>query len=220
MPHLSDPPPPPLAPPGSSRTPRSPVPRTPPRAPRAKHGFTLIEILIAVAIVGILLSVGFTSLPRERFAARETARIVAADLTRGRSEAIRLNTRVAVSFAPGQACGRWCVFTDYDRTGLPDGSLYGGTENDPNYIAAADFSGAEIAHPLLQSRTVESSPAVAIAGADFGGGTTVWFNVRGLPTTAAGGLLPGTGTVTISASGAPLFDVHVDPSGRVRVVGR
>lgn len=174
---------------------------------RARAGFTTLELLVVMAIVGILAGLGWVNLPRDRFAAREAARVLAADMNRARSEAIRLNTHVALQFG-GPGCGDYCLYTDPGRSGSPDGNLDG------------DAAGTtEIASPMLLRRTVAGEfPRVALSATGFGASGTVWFDVRGLPRTDAGAYLGDTATATIRPRGTDAgFRVTLEPQGRIQV---
>lgn len=172
----------------------------------SRAGFTLLELLVAIAIVGILSSIGYLSLPRDRFAAREAARVLAADLNRARSEAIRLNTNVALQFG-GAGCGDYCLYADFGRSGAADGDLDGdGT--------------VDLARPVLLRREVAAEfPRVVLTAEGFGATETIWFDVRGLPRGSTGAYLGATAAATLRpTSGEAGFRVTLEPQGRVQVV--
>ena len=177
------------------------------RPTRARAGFTLLELLVVLAMISVLAGLGFTSLPRDRFAAREAARVLAADLNRARSEAVRLNTNVALQFG-GSDCGDYCLYTDFARSGAPDGNVDG------------DVGGTiELANPVLLRRTAANDfPRATLTASGFGSSARIWFDVRGLPRISTGAYLGSTASVTIRpAGGDPGFLVTLEPQGRIQV---
>ena len=164
----------------------------------------MLEVLVAMAMVGILASIGYISLPRDRFAAREAARVLAADMNRARSEAVRLNTNVALQFGGGAGCGDYCLFIDADRDATPD----------------TDLSGFELSSAMLQRRTLAGDfPRAAMSTSGFGSNGTVWFDVRGLPRASTGAFLAATAEVAVRPKDTPTgFVVTLEPQGRVQMV--
>lgn len=63
---------------------------------RSELGITIIELLIAVAILGILVGVGIISLPSDRFAVNQAAEGLSSDIKLARFQAISRNTYVLV----------------------------------------------------------------------------------------------------------------------------
>ena len=57
-------------------------------------GISILELLVVMAIVGILAGLGFVNLPRDRFAVNQAAEGLARDVQLARFEAIRRNTFV------------------------------------------------------------------------------------------------------------------------------
>lgn len=172
-------------------------------------GFTILEMLVTMAIVSILAGLGYVSLPRDRFAAREAARVLAADMNRARSEAIRLNTNVALDFG-GAACagGDYCLYADPDRLGDADADLDGDGAADPGVQPA-----------LLRRAVATDFPRVSLAASGFGSENRIWFDVRGLPRTQAGSYAATTASVTLRPIGSDAgFLVTLEPQGRVQVV--
>lgn len=176
------------------------------RGPRGRAGFTMLEVLVTMAMVGILASIGYISLPRDRFAAREAARVLAADLNRARSEAVRLNTNVALQFGGGADCGVYCLYADPARSGAPDGDL--------------DGDGTTDVAPTLQRRGVTADfPRVQMSASGFGDTSRIWFDVRGLPRVSTGAFMANTARVAVRPTGADAgFVVTLEPQGRVQVV--
>lgn len=185
------------------RTPQSETPSA------RRAGFSILEMLVTMAIVSILAGLGFVSLPRDRFAAREAARVLAADMNRARSEAIRLNTNVALDFG-GVACvgGDYCLYTDPDRAGLePDGDLDADGSPDPGFQPA-----------LLRRDVAAEFPRATLTASGMGTDNAVWFDVRGLPRTKTGGYASDVATIVVRPRGADAgFVVTLEPQGRVQV---
>jgi prepilin-type N-terminal cleavage/methylation domain-containing protein len=67
---------------------------------KARAGFTLIEILIVIAIIGVLLAVGIPNIIRENrvTAVRQVATQLQADLEELRSKSIRFNRNATFTF--------------------------------------------------------------------------------------------------------------------------
>ena len=55
-------------------------------------GFTLIELIIVLAIIGILAAIGFSSLRRDHFQVKQAARSFVTSVQKARFEAISQNT--------------------------------------------------------------------------------------------------------------------------------
>jgi prepilin-type N-terminal cleavage/methylation domain-containing protein len=170
-------------------------------------GFTLIELLIGIAIIGVVASVGIIYMPRGSMAAREAARVLAADLNRARTEGIKHNTNVAFDF-DNAACTGYCIYTDFSRSASPDGNLDG------------DPAGTiELAQPKLLDRSLASEfPRMEVVSFDFGSSPRVWFDVRGLPRASTGAYFGSTGRIVLRPSdGGSGYVVTLEPQGRVQV---
>jgi type IV fimbrial biogenesis protein FimT len=96
---------------------------------RASKGFTLVELMVTIAVLAILLTLGVPSftavINNNRLAAG--ANEFAAALQHARMEAMRRNTRVIVcrsddqvSCSAGSEWRAWVVFVDRDRDGVAD----------------------------------------------------------------------------------------------------
>lgn len=90
---------------------------------RKTHGFTLIELMIAIGLTGLLLSMAVPALDMFVANARQTGAVndFIASLHTARSAAVTTNSRVTVcASASGDACGAvawdrgWIVFVDSD----------------------------------------------------------------------------------------------------------
>jgi prepilin-type N-terminal cleavage/methylation domain-containing protein len=94
------------------------IPLTHSQPRQQRLGFTLIEVLIVVAIVATLATVTFFNVRRDRPQVRTAASIIAADLNRARTESVRLNTLVAFKMNP--TGNSYQVFEDSNRDSTSD----------------------------------------------------------------------------------------------------
>ncbi len=80
---------------------------------REHHGFSLLELLVLLAVLGVVLSLSAGVLNPDRQAVGQAAQGLAAQVTRARLEAIRQNVPVGLAvFTEG--AGRYAVFRDLD----------------------------------------------------------------------------------------------------------
>ena len=84
----------------------------------SQRGIGLIELLVALTIIGILLSMGFTSLRRDRFAVNQAAEGLARDFQLARFEAIKSNEFLGIEVEA--ATDRYRFLVDQDRDGALD----------------------------------------------------------------------------------------------------
>ncbi len=87
------------------------------QAPRRRStGFTLIELIIVVAVVGILTAVGAVALGAGRFAVNQGAQVVSGAVTKARFEAIRQNRTAQIVFDT-TGNGSYSIAVDEDDDG-------------------------------------------------------------------------------------------------------
>ena len=61
-----------------------------------RKGLTVLELIVVIAVLGILFGIGFAVLPRERIAMNQAAERFERDLQRARFNAISYNTTVRI----------------------------------------------------------------------------------------------------------------------------
>ena len=130
----------------------------------SQSGFTLAEAMIAIAVIGILSAIAIPAimnwLPNMRL--QSTARNLLADMQNAKSQAIKTNTNVTLTFTPPAAC--------------PGGS-YTFTDGNGNIVAAVTM--AQIDNNLCLTNPPAPAPAPAAIAFTAGEG----FSSRGLPIT-------------------------------------
>lgn len=179
-------------------------------------GFTLIELMITLFIVGILLSVGVPSLKtfmQSNQLVASTNELISA-LHVARSEAIKLNTRVSIcDSSDGATCGGtgdwsngWIVFID----------------NDGNLAGTGAVCTAANTDCLLRVHDAFTDNQLTVAGVDANGAaiSSFTFSSRGLPRAVNGASQSGTFSIcSLDSAGATIGEraVILSLSGRVRV---
>ncbi|WP_279165306.1 GspH/FimT family protein [Thermus scotoductus] len=86
---------------------------------RSAFGLSLLELVVVLAVLGILLALGTGYLNSDRTAVNQAAQSLAAQVTRARLEAIRRNEFVGLALRTNGA-GGYAVFLDTDRDGVQD----------------------------------------------------------------------------------------------------
>lgn len=155
-----------------------------------QQGLSLIELIIVVAILGILSTIGFLNLRRDTPQVREAARILAADLMRARTEAIRLNTTIAVKI--DASANSYSMFLDSDRNGTSDDS-----KTIMQRVVTGDFPLADVTTTLTNG--------------------LIWFDVRGLPRDSAGNFSDATVNVQSKQDSSYQLVVALSSQGRIEV---
>lgn len=118
---------------------------------RKQHGFTLIELMIAVALFGLLLSMAVPALDQFTTNARQTSAIndFVGSMHMARSTAVTTNARVTVCASSNQrTCEAvpwdegWIVFSDRNNNQLVDGNdaiVSASQGNDSLAISSGEF---------------------------------------------------------------------------------
>ena len=71
------------------------------RHPSRRHAFTLIEIMVVVAIIGLIAAMGLPTLMKEKTGMRKAVRDLTEVCAEARARAIFANSTVSVEFHPG-----------------------------------------------------------------------------------------------------------------------
>ncbi len=183
-----------------------------------KHsGFTLIELMITLAIVGILLAVGVPSLKTFMQGNQlvATSNELLSALHVARSEAIKLNKRVTIcESSNGTSCSAtedwkngWIVFADANGNGSGTGAVCTNTTTDC----------------LLRVHEALADNQLSVSGDFTGGGgaiTALTFTSRGLPKDTNGNSQSGIFSVCSFDDADNVISsraIVLSLSGRVRV---
>ena len=158
-----------------------------------QHGFTLLELIVAIAMIGILLGVAAGTIRWDRFALQQAAQAIQSEVRDTRIEAIRRNQTVGIEFQSNNQ--QYVVYIDTDGTrnlSNPD------TIITRNGMGADPFRGVRIG-----SITSNGYPASAI---------NVVFDARGIPRSGS------AGSVRLSnPAGNASVDLVISLQGRVAV---
>ena len=154
----------------------------------SRRGLTLLELLVALSVLGVLLALGVPRLNPDRQAVSQAARGLAQQVTRARLEAIRQNEFVGLhAFTDG--AGGYAVFVDRD----------GDRGYDPGEeVHLVRFGQGEWARVRLD------------LGQSTLGNLPLLFDPRGLPAK------PITATLALTSGGATR-KVVISQQGRARV---
>ena len=174
---------------------------------RRAAGFSLIELLIVIAILGVLLAIGYANLPRDRLAVNQAAEGLARDVQLARFEAVRRNWFVGIHFETGEGGSRYLIYCDHPGSGNGDCRSH---DFDPD--------------PSLSTRSYEEGDAILKEVRLGAGGNTlafieevdgaddILFDPRGVAVTAA------NHTVSIASSRSDyLKDVVITPQGKASI---
>ncbi|MBI5753101.1 MAG: GspH/FimT family pseudopilin [Hydrogenophilales bacterium] len=171
------------------------------------RGFTLIELVMSIAIVGILLTVGipsFRELITNNRIVSQTNDFVS-DLAHARAEAVRRNTRVTICRSnTGTSCvpasswaDGWIVFTDPGGFGT-----YTSTSADEKLLRV---------HSAMPT-----GMTLAVAGFQ-NSGDYLQFLPSGLVSGVTGGSPTTAGTFTLCVSGYKGRTINFNAIGRVNI---
>ena len=210
--------------------------RNPPRATRTalsseysmtpltnKKGFTLVEVMVVVAILGIIAAIGTTgllrSLPTMRL--KSAARDIFSAAMQAKAEAVRRGENVTILF--DTANNTWLMFLDRQPPTPPPAIPGPSPATDDNEALDAGETVLLAATPLPDR--VSYDPNLVVNGTPHADGVSfannaLVFSPRGIPAGAGGGLGGGTvGLRAVDSSGATLRQrtVVVSTAGRVKM---
>ncbi|WP_243089664.1 GspH/FimT family pseudopilin [Thermus neutrinimicus] len=154
---------------------------------RWRHGFSLIELVILLAVLGVVLALSAGILNPDRQAVNQAAQSLAAQVTRARLEAIRQNAFAGlVFFTTGN--GGYLVFVDRN----------GNRTYDTN--------------EAIQTITFGQGDWGRVKLAQVSGGTSLVFDTRGIPT----GFIQ-IETILSNRQGTYSKTVQISPQGRAAI---
>lgn len=159
---------------------------------RRTWGFTLIEILVVIAVVGILLTITMNFLSADRVSVNQTAKLFAAQVGRVRLEAIKNNTYAGLSV----------------NTVSPGGYILWIDKNgDASYTAGTDLA--------LETYAFGSGDLVRVrvSSASSTSNFPITFDARGIPNKAINGTL-----ILCNRGNSFANTVNVSAQGRAQIV--
>ena len=83
-----------------------------------ESGFTLLELIVVLAMLGIFFALGAAALPRDKFAVSQAAKGLARDFQAARFEAISRNWFVGLHLDP--ATNTYLIYCDNPRNAVTD----------------------------------------------------------------------------------------------------
>lgn len=169
-------------------------------AMKSIQGLTLIEMIVVLAVLGVLLAISSRFIQSDRIAVTQAAQIIGAQVNRARLEAIKQNTVAGlyVASASGASAGEVKVFADTNTNNAYDAGTDKVVSNVP--IGQGD---------LAKVRVELWDCSAGAAGTTPG---TLLFNQRGI-------MQPPARSIQVRNSDSSAFRyVVVSSQGRVRVL--
>lgn len=105
-------------------------------------GFTLIEVLIVLAVIGVLAGIGYSALPRDQFAVRQAAEGLMRDVQLARFHAISRNTYVLLDV--DAATDTYRLVNRSDGTAIKIVQLGGDSRSPTAEIASVDIDANDL----------------------------------------------------------------------------
>jgi len=136
------------------------------------RGFTLVEVLLVVAILGILAGAAVSTLNSDESEVDAAARQLAADLLQAQQLAIAHRLPVGLSM-PGGLAATTFVLTDGTALASAETALR----------ARGTLSDQEVSRLVAARPRTADGIGPAIGKADFGGGSVLLFGADGAPAT-------------------------------------
>jgi type IV fimbrial biogenesis protein FimT len=159
-----------------------------------RSGLSIVELLVVLALVGILVAAGIVQFNFAGVATRQAAQVLTSAVNRARIEAIRSNSTaglVVVAADDENASGLIRVCRNVDPTTT---LACPANAEDPDYVLRIDFAGGD----LGRARLLDSG--------------AVFFDRRGVMRN------PTTVTIRVSdRAGENLRTVEIQPTGRATV---
>jgi len=184
------------------------------RTMRNKTGFTILEVLIVIVIMGVMMGIGFNYimgwLPSYRI--RQAVRDVHSNLQLARMEAIKKHVNCAVSFTKtGNVINGYVIYMDLDNDRQRDAG-----ERLLRTVLLTEYEG----DVSFDTNQTGSNPPATGDGVTFPvnaiGQPTVSFRTNGLPLQGGGAGL-GNGTVYLINTKNVTKRIVVNQVGRIQI---
>ena len=130
---------------------------------RAAHGYTLIEILVAVLLIALVASIGVPQIlvGLDRSRAWAAARYVASRMLLARAQAVGRAATVALRFEDTAGGATMAVFIDGNRNGVRTQDIESGADAlvDSPVLLSSLFAGVTLELPPSASRIFSFTPS-------------------------------------------------------------
>lgn len=168
-----------------------------PRRSYRQPGFSVIELVVVLAILGVLIAIGVGVFNTRNFGVTQAAQILSADVARARLEALKRNVLVGLRFNFTSGGGQYQVAFDSND----DGTL----DNTDTAISTVVFGQNELGGVKGEFRQCTSADAAAVTTA------TIVFDPRGIYQLAT------SRTVQLSNGAGFKRFVNINQQGRAQI---